>query len=96
MCLLYLSERLNALAGTHWRAFSTQNYFDSKGVFTGVLWAAPLILLQTAMLAGFLYRAAKLLVALKRQQIGKRRPQAAPSEPAKAASGPRTRRAARE
>ncbi len=59
---VYCSERLNALAGAHWQAFSTQDYFDKGGVFAAVLWCAPLVLLLTAMLVGFLVRAARLLV----------------------------------
>jgi hypothetical protein len=59
---VYCSERLNALAGAHWQAFSTQDYFDKHGVFAAVLWCAPLVLLLTAMLVGFLVRAARLLV----------------------------------
>jgi hypothetical protein len=59
---VYGSERLNAAAGARWRDFSTQNYFDTRGVFAAVLWCAPLLLLLAAMLVGFLIRAARLLV----------------------------------
>ncbi len=62
MLLLLGSERLNALAGAHWRSFSSQNYFDTRGTFAGILWCGPLVLLLTAMLTGFLWRAGKLLV----------------------------------
>jgi len=71
-CLLYSSRRLNLLAGDHWPRFSTQNYFDTQGVFAGVMWCAPLILLQTAMVLGFLWRAAKLLVRVKRLELARR------------------------
>jgi hypothetical protein len=59
---VYASERLNVAAHDRWRAFSTQDYFDSRGVFVGIVWAGPLILLLCAMLIGFLVRAARLLV----------------------------------
>ena len=32
--LVLIAERLNGLASAHWRAFSTQDYFDKEGVFT--------------------------------------------------------------
>ena len=59
---MYASERLNTAAHARWRAFATQDYFDRRGVFVGVLWAGPLILVLCAMLVGFLARAARLLV----------------------------------
>lgn len=59
---MYASERLNAAAHHRWRAFSTQDYFDARGVFVGIVWAGPLILILCAMLIGFLVRAARLLV----------------------------------
>ena len=31
--LVFIAERLNGLASKHWRAFSTQDYFDKQGVF---------------------------------------------------------------
>ena len=66
---MYASERLNAAAHSHWRAFSTQDYFDPRGVFVGIVWAGPLILLLCAMLVGFLVRAARLIVKVKRAQL---------------------------
>lgn len=70
--LLYGSRWLNRLAGANWARFSTQNYFDTQGVFAGVLWCAPIIVLQTAMVLGFLWRAAKLLVRVKRLELARR------------------------
>ena len=62
MAAVYASERLNAAAHARWRSFATQDYFDRRGVFVGVVWAGPLILILCAMLIGFLARAARLLV----------------------------------
>ena len=70
--LLYVARHLNRAAGAHWAGFSTQNYFDEQGLFAGVVWCAPLILLQTAMVVGFLVRAARLLVRVKRLELGRR------------------------
>ena len=70
--LLYSSRLLNRAAGARWASFSTQNYFDEQGLFAGVAWCAPLILLQTAMVVGFLVRAARLLVRVKRLELRRR------------------------
>jgi len=59
---VYASERLNAAAHARWRSFATQDYFDARGVFVGLLWAGPLLLTLCAMLVGFVVRAARLLV----------------------------------
>jgi hypothetical protein len=60
----YASERLNRLGAKHWRSFSRQDYFDANGTFAGVLWCAPLVLLQTGMLAGVLVRLSRLMARL--------------------------------
>lgn len=44
------SELINTYLRHHWREFSRQNYFDEHGVFMGVMWAGPLLLLGFAML----------------------------------------------
>lgn len=43
--LVGASERINSFASTHWREFSSQNYFDIHGLFIGVLFAGPLLVL---------------------------------------------------
>lgn len=83
--LLYASRHLNRAAGAHWADFSTQNYFDEQGLFAGVVWCAPLILLQTAMVVGFLVRAARLLVRVKRLELGRRARSARQEDSAQAA-----------
>jgi hypothetical protein len=83
--LLYASRHLNRAAGARWAVFSTQNYFDEQGLFAGVVWCAPLILLQTAMVVGFLVRAARLLVRVKRLELGQRARSARQEDSAQAA-----------
>lgn len=41
--LAALSEPLNGIGSRHWQLFSDDNYFDTYGVFTGIVWAMPLL-----------------------------------------------------
>ena len=66
---VYMAERINVLAGAHWAKFSTQNYFDARGVFISTLWSTPLLLIGLVMLFQSLYSASSLLVQVKRKQI---------------------------
>lgn len=63
-----LAERLNTLGRTHWERFSTQNYFDERGVFAGTIFCAPLLSLSFCMLINFLCLASTLLVDVKRRE----------------------------
>ncbi|KAF9382332.1 hypothetical protein BGX21_001844 [Mortierella sp. AD011] len=67
--LAALSEPLNRIGSRHWREFSDDNYFDSYGVFTSVVWSAPL--LGNAILAVLLLlrATAGLLIKVKKAQI---------------------------
>ncbi|KAF9984707.1 hypothetical protein BGZ65_012789, partial [Modicella reniformis] len=47
--LAAMSEPLNGIGGRHWQQFANDNYFDTDGVFTSLVWAAPL--LANALLA---------------------------------------------
>src|SRR5437879_105757 len=48
--LVFTSERINKIAGERWKEFSTQNYFDSRGVFMGTVFAGPLLIILTIQL----------------------------------------------
>jgi hypothetical protein len=48
--LCYFAETLNTLAREHWELFSTQQYFDKTGVFTSLVFSAPLILIALVIL----------------------------------------------
>ena len=81
-----LAERLNALCATHWAKFSTQNYFDDRGVFAGLMLCAPLLALAFAMLINFLTLATTMMVTVKRAEFrGKARERGAEAEAAEAA-----------
>lgn len=41
--LVFVSERVNTVASLEWKSFATQNYFDSRGVFMGIFFNAPLL-----------------------------------------------------
>mmetsp|Transcript_54543 Transcript_54543/g.97397 ORF Transcript_54543/g.97397 Transcript_54543/m.97397 type:complete len:170 (+) Transcript_54543:84-593(+) len=67
--ILYFAERLNSIARAHWKAFSTQDYFDDQGVFASVLLGLPLLFCQF-LIVGFLLReAASGVIAVKRMEL---------------------------
>jgi predicted alpha/beta hydrolase len=41
--MVFLSEHLNTLCSKNWSRFSKQNYFDTHGVFVGIMYATPLL-----------------------------------------------------
>ena len=43
--LVRLAERINLYCSNHWQEFSTQNYFDKNGLFAGILFSGPLLLM---------------------------------------------------
>ncbi|GJJ78133.1 transmembrane protein 18 [Entomortierella parvispora] len=67
--LAALSEPLNGIGHRHWQLFSDDNYFDSYGVFMGLVWALPHLI--NAMLAVVLLLRATigLLIKVKRAQL---------------------------
>jgi hypothetical protein len=48
--LCYFAETLNTLAREHCELFSTQQYFDKTGIFTSLVFSAPLILIALVIL----------------------------------------------
>jgi transmembrane protein 18 len=71
--LVRTSEYSNTWASTHWPAFATQDYFDSRGVFMSGMVCGPLLLDSLIMLICFLREAAQLLIQVKTMQIKKSR-----------------------
>jgi hypothetical protein len=63
------TEWLNTYGAQHWDDFSTQNYFDSKGIFIGIFLSAPLLMDSFLMLVIFLREASKLLVQVKTMEL---------------------------
>ena len=50
--IVFMSERINSYASENWQLFSKQNYFDSHGVFMGLMVSGPLILVLLFQLVG--------------------------------------------
>ncbi|KAF9949504.1 hypothetical protein BGZ72_008743 [Mortierella alpina] len=71
--LAALSEPLNGIGSRHWQLFSDDNYFDKHGVFTGVVWAMPLLGNAVLALLLLLRATVKLLVKVKRAQLQERK-----------------------
>ncbi|KAF9900967.1 hypothetical protein EC991_006690 [Linnemannia zychae] len=67
--LAALSEPLNGIGSRHWQSFSDDNYFDSHGVFTGLVWAAPLLVNAIVATMLLLRAIVQLLVKVKRAQL---------------------------
>jgi hypothetical protein len=67
------AEWLNGLGSENWEKFCTQNYFDRKGIFVGVMFCGPLLVDCLMMLLFFVREAGQLLVQVKRTQFRKQR-----------------------
>mmetsp|Transcript_13567 Transcript_13567/g.15763 ORF Transcript_13567/g.15763 Transcript_13567/m.15763 type:complete len:91 (+) Transcript_13567:265-537(+) len=73
--LVYMSELINAYCAVHWKKFSSQNYFDKHGVFTGLFWAAPLLILMMFQMLNALYQSSNMLVEVKVAELKEKRKQ---------------------
>lgn len=67
--LVRSAEWLNGLGSKNWEKFATQNYFDRRGIFVGVMVCGPLLLDCLMMLLFFVREAGQLLVQVKREEI---------------------------
>jgi hypothetical protein len=63
------AETLNGIGARNWARFATQNYFDKRGIFVGIMLCGPLLLDSFVMLLCFLYEASQLLVQVKRGEL---------------------------
>jgi hypothetical protein len=63
------AERLNNLAAQNWESVATQDYFDRRGIFVGIMLCGPLVLDCMMMLLLFLREAAQLLIQVKKREI---------------------------
>lgn len=69
LLLVYFSEALNELAAQHWRAFSSQQYFDSQGMFISLVFSAPLLLNCIIMVGQWMWTSGTLMIRLKQAQL---------------------------
>ena len=67
------AETLNGIGARHWELFATQNYFDKRGIFVGIMLCGPLLLDSFFMLVCFVYEASQLLVHVKKEEIRRKK-----------------------
>jgi len=63
------AETFNGWGAQHWESFATQDYFDDRGVFVGLMLSGPLLLASFCMLIAFLKEASGLLVEVKTMEL---------------------------
>ena len=66
---VYFAENLNRELRKNWKSFSTQNYFDSNGVFLSTLWSGPLLVIAMIILINTLFSLCYLIVKWKRAEL---------------------------
>lgn len=67
--IVYNLETINSVASLTWHSFSTQNYFDQRGVFLSVIVGLPLLIIISTQVLLALYSSAFLLIKVKRKQL---------------------------
>ena len=71
LCMLpaFGAERINTLARDNWKKFSTQDYFDEKGLFISVVMSGPLLCILIVVLVNFLFIMTGVMVKVKRAEL---------------------------
>ena len=72
MCLAFGAERINTLARENWKKFSTQDYFDERGLFISVVFSGPLLCILIVVLVNFLFIMTGVMVKVKRAELKKK------------------------
>ena len=67
------AEWINTKGEEHWESFATQDYFDDRGLFLGIMLVGPLMLDIFMMLIFFMREASLLLVEVKRTEIKRKK-----------------------
>ena len=67
------AETLNGIGARRWELIASQNYFDKRGIFVGIMLCGPLLLDSFFMLVCFIYEASQLLVHVKKEEIRRRK-----------------------
>ena len=78
--LVRSAEWLNGIGARTWEKFSTQNYFDNRGIFIGIMFCGPLLLDCLFMLFMFVREAGQLLVVVKKEELKKKKEKKVKSE----------------
>lgn len=71
LVLVYCSESINEYAAEHWKLFSKQQYFDSKGFFISIMFSMPILLNCMLLIGTWLYQSFELMSSLKTMQLKK-------------------------
>jgi hypothetical protein len=69
--LVRSAEWLNQIGARNWESISTQNYFDKRGIFLGIMLCGPLLVDCVIMLLMFVKEAGQLLIEVKTEQLRK-------------------------
>lgn len=72
MMLLFVTESLNSWARTNWKLLATQQYFDQRGIFIGIFYAAPLLALGFFQLLLTMKSMVSLIIQVKRAELKQR------------------------
>ncbi|CAF0760703.1 unnamed protein product [Brachionus calyciflorus] len=64
----YGSERLNELGAQYWRHFSSEQYFDSNGLFISIVFSFPIIINCCFLLILWLYESYLMIKNIIRQK----------------------------
>ena len=75
--IVFMAERINALAAAKWETFATQNYFDPRGRFTSVVLSTPLVVATLMILVNLLLIMTSMMVevAKRRKDAGVKKTQ---------------------
>jgi hypothetical protein len=71
--LVRSAEWLNGIGARNWEKCCTQNYFDRKGIFIGIMLCGPLLVNCLMLLMMFVREAGQLLVNLKTTELKKKK-----------------------
>ncbi|KAJ3681521.1 hypothetical protein LUZ60_016010 [Juncus effusus] len=66
---VFMAERINTYLAKNWKKFSSQNYFDSHGVFISVLWSGPLVIFTMLIVVNTLITLCSLMIRWKRAEL---------------------------
>jgi hypothetical protein len=71
--LVRSAEWFNGYGARNWETYCTQNYFDRKGIFIGIMLCGPLLVNCLMLLMMFVREAGQLLVKVKTTELKKKK-----------------------
>ncbi|XP_048730633.1 transmembrane protein 18-like [Ostrea edulis] len=70
---VYFAENLNELAAKHWQLFSTEQYFDSSGLFFSTVYSTPVLFNCLLLLFIWMSNLGAALSDMRQMKINARR-----------------------